>query len=504
MSDDILSKLLLPYQQRWLADRSQVKITEKSRRIGLSWADALESVLTAGAKKENHGSDCYYIGYNREMAETYINDCATWARDLNLMIGDPQKKIIHDEKKDILVYRIRFASGHKIVALSSKPNNLRSRKGRVILDEFAFHDQPEELIKAAMALLVWGGRVAIISTHNGESNPFNEIIKRIRSGELDYSLHRTTFDDAVEQGLGKRIAAVTGVQWSQQWQDKWREDIFAFYGVMAQEELLCIPGNASGERVMQYFIESKHVAPAQFEYRWPLRISFDFNRNPATAVIGQVKQDEEGENHLFILDELFLHHSDTFRLGDAARKVIEKYRPYVTYITGDATGKRMSSSSLQSDWDIIRSKLAGLPLNWWVKESNPLVLETLNSCNSAFMNNRITVDPICRELIKDLNTVRLIQNPVTGKVEIDKKSNLERSHLIDGLRYMVESVMPYRGGGQFGENVSVVGKIPIDDTSFSGLPKDHGKEDWLLPELRRKSKSPFQTIQAGRRQLRFG
>ena len=33
-----------------------------------------------------------------------------------------------DERSDILAYRIRFASGHKIVALSSRPSNLRGKE----------------------------------------------------------------------------------------------------------------------------------------------------------------------------------------------------------------------------------------------------------------------------------------------------------------------------------------------------------------------------------------
>jgi hypothetical protein len=59
----------------------------------------------------------------------------------------------------------------------------------VIIDEAAFHEQLGELIKAAMALLMWGGQVHIISTHNGADNPFNELIQDIRAKKRPYSLH---------------------------------------------------------------------------------------------------------------------------------------------------------------------------------------------------------------------------------------------------------------------------------------------------------------------------
>ncbi len=42
---------LLPYQQRWIADKSPLKIGEKSRRIGLTWAEASDDVLTAAAER---------------------------------------------------------------------------------------------------------------------------------------------------------------------------------------------------------------------------------------------------------------------------------------------------------------------------------------------------------------------------------------------------------------------------------------------------------------------
>jgi hypothetical protein len=240
-SFDVLSQLLLPYQQRWIADRSRLKLSEKSRRIGLSWGDALESALTAAISKEDGGMDCYYLGFNKEMSETYIQDCANWARGLNLLAGEVQQSVLKDEDKDILVFRIRFASGHKVMALSSKPTNLRSRKGRIVLDEFAFHDNPEQLLKAAMATLVWGGKVAIISTHNGVASKFYELCEMARTGENDWALHRTTLDDARVDGLYQRICQVQGVPWSQIAENEWRDQLFRDYGATAQEELMCVP-----------------------------------------------------------------------------------------------------------------------------------------------------------------------------------------------------------------------------------------------------------------------
>ncbi|HAJ26596.1 MAG TPA: hypothetical protein DCG53_05020 [Syntrophus sp. (in: bacteria)] len=245
--------VLLPYQQSWAADPAKVKVIEKSRRIGLSWSEAADDTLYAASET---GDDVWYIGYNKDMAEEFINDCAFWAKQYDLAAGQVEEEVFIDENKDILTFRIRFASGHKIVALSSRPSNLRGKQGRVVIDEAAFHDDLKELMKAAMALLIWGGEVRIISTHDGDENPFNELVKDIRSGRVNYSLHRVTFDDALAQGLYQRICLKTGEKWSPDAEAIWRQGIIDFYRDSADEELFCIPSNGSGTFLTRVLIEN--------------------------------------------------------------------------------------------------------------------------------------------------------------------------------------------------------------------------------------------------------
>lgn len=248
--------VFLPYQQEWAGDKSQVKVIEKSRRIGLSWSEAGDDTLYAS---EAAGADVWYIGYNKEMAEEFINDCAWWAKTYSDVVGEVgavEEEVIKDEDKDILTFRIRFSSGHKIVALSSRPSNLRGKQGRVVIDEAAFHDDLKELIKAAIALLIWGGQVRIISTHDGEDNPFNELVKDIRSGRKPYALHRVTLDDALDQGFYKRICLKLKREWTQEGQDAWRQDLIDSYGDGADEELFCIPSQGSGTFLSRLLIEN--------------------------------------------------------------------------------------------------------------------------------------------------------------------------------------------------------------------------------------------------------
>ena len=245
--------VLLSYQVKWQKDKSQVKVMRKSRRVGLSWGEASEDALLAASK---NGMDVYYIGYNKDMAQEFIEDCGDWGKSYNKAASEIEEYVFQDENKDIITFRIRFASGHKIVALSSRPSNLRGMQGKVVIDEAAFHDDFKGLLKAAIALLMWGGQVVIISTHDGEENEFNQLIEEILAGKKPYSLHEVTFDDALDAGLYKRICLRTKKKWSSQFQTKWRQEIIDFYGDDAEEELFCIPSQGGGTYLTRPLIKS--------------------------------------------------------------------------------------------------------------------------------------------------------------------------------------------------------------------------------------------------------
>ncbi len=248
--------VLLPYQQRWVADKSPVKVCEKSRRVGLSWAEAADDALIASASREAAGDDVWYIGYNQDMAKEFIRDVAFWARHYELAASEMEEVVLKDEDKDILTFVIKFASGFRVTALSSRPSNLRGKQGVVVIDEAAFHDDLDGLIKAAIALLMWGGRVRIISTHNGDSNPFNELIQDCRANKKPYSVHRIEFEDAIREGLFRRICVTTGKRWSRAEEVKWIAEMRAFYGDHASEELDVIPSSGSGTFLPRQIIEA--------------------------------------------------------------------------------------------------------------------------------------------------------------------------------------------------------------------------------------------------------
>ena len=237
-----MNELLLPYQKEWLNDKSDLRLWEKSRRIGASYTLALEAVLDGASG--SGGRNTYYLSYNKDMTRQFIKDCAYWAGVLQIAAEILEETIIADEK-DITVFRLRLASGKEIAALPSVEYALRSKQGNVILDEAAFVEDFEGIKKAALALLIWGGKFSVLSTHNGDDNPFNLFIKKIKRGEeKDWKLHRTTFDEAVEQGLYKKICQAQKIAWTAQKEAEFGKRIYDIYKDNADEELRCIPRRA--------------------------------------------------------------------------------------------------------------------------------------------------------------------------------------------------------------------------------------------------------------------
>lgn len=258
--------VMLPYQQELLACDAQVVVYEKSRRIGISWAAAAAAVLTSSADASAGGSDSYYIGFEKEMTRGFIDDAAFWAKHFSFAASEVDEFLFDDSDKDgersIQAFRIRFGSGHSIVALTSRPRNLRSKQGFVILDEAAFMDDLPGMMKAAFALLIWGGRVWIISTHDGVDNPFNELVEDCRAKKKPYKLFRTTFDEALEQGLYERICLKTGQPWSQEAEIKWAAGIRKIYAPNDAEELDVNPAQGSGVFMTRNLIEACATAKA--------------------------------------------------------------------------------------------------------------------------------------------------------------------------------------------------------------------------------------------------
>jgi len=238
-----LSSYFLPYQVKWINDDSRFKIVEKSRRVGMTYAQSYEDVRDA-AKAD--GMDVWFSSADESAAAEYILYCQQWAKLFDAA-AEYLGEVVIDSDKDIKALSIKFSSGKRINALSSNPKAFRSKGGKLILDEYAFHMQPEEMWKAAIPIITWGYPVRVLSTYNGQGNRYFRMVTDAKkavavagSKSGRWSLHTTTIEMAIEQGL---VTKILGHEATEQEKLDFFEDCKAAAGdeETFQQEYMCVP-----------------------------------------------------------------------------------------------------------------------------------------------------------------------------------------------------------------------------------------------------------------------
>ncbi len=390
-----MNRTPLPYQARWVADRAGVKVIEKPRRIGLSWAEAYDAVMHAGEDRGN----VYYQSYNKDMTRGFIDDCAEWARTLNVGVEAVGETLIRDGERDVQAFRLALASGKEVLAMTSAPRAFRS-KGRpgdiAVIDEAAFVDNLGEVLKAALAFGLWGGRVHVLSTHDGEASPFAALVRDIRDGVTSGSLHTVTLGQALAEGLYERICAVTGQDWSPEAEAVWEAEIRHRYGIRAAEELDCVPSAGAGAWLAWELIRAAEDAGAGAPDGYaggPAHIGIDIARRHDLWVAAAV----ETVGDVLWLRELVVRHNITFSEQEAIVAALDRrYRPL--RIAVDQTGMgEMMVERLQDTHG--RLHVEG------VQMSAPRKLDVATALREVLEDRRLRI-PADDELRRDLHSVR--------------------------------------------------------------------------------------------------
>jgi phage FluMu gp28-like protein len=194
-----LFKLMLPYQQRWVADTSRFKIWLKSRQIGGSLGSAFEAVASCVDKPN---TDWVVLSAGQRQSEEWM------------LKGNRVARVVSDAmdlpKPDCRTSEVRFTNGSRILALPANPDTVRGYSANLVLDEFAFHEKPDRIYEAiypAISNPLRGElKLRIISTPAGRNSKFYEIWNK--SEEMNFVRHKTTIHSAIEEGLPMDVEAL--------------------------------------------------------------------------------------------------------------------------------------------------------------------------------------------------------------------------------------------------------------------------------------------------------
>jgi phage FluMu gp28-like protein len=274
--DPLAEGVLMRHQGEWLEDDSDLKVCAKGRRTGITFAEALDDTLIASAARSAGGQNVFYIGDTKDKGREFIGYVKHFAYTVAKEVAAIEDSIFIDEREDgttafISGYRISFASGFRVEALSSRPENIRGLQGTVVIDEAAFHKNVNEVLDAVNALLIWGGKIRVISSHNGVLNAFNQLCLDAQAKKVPFSYHCIPFQAAIDNGLFRKVCEQKGEPWTQEAQDGWEAQIRGAYGTRTakmKQELDAIPAESEGAALTRVLIERSMSADLPPVQRW--------------------------------------------------------------------------------------------------------------------------------------------------------------------------------------------------------------------------------------------
>jgi len=199
--------------------------------------------------------------------------------------------------------------------------------------------------------------------------------------------------------------------------------------------------NLVGKRCAYAFDRYKHTSPNIDKLpTYPVWVSLDFNVSPMAATLWNrvpfginYHGDNSFTHELRAFDEICLESSNTYELCDVLHSKLAK-DDVVTIFPDPAGVARSTKSRGHSDIDILRQ--AGFTDIRYKPSIS--VRDCLNSLNALLAKDRIVINSNkCRNMVADLEQCKFKE----GSFEIDK-SNLKRTHWLDGLKNLTDYEFP--------------------------------------------------------------
>lgn len=180
--------IMLPYQRRFIEDRSAGIVWPASRQIGKSFALTFKSILETALSPRPIESV-----YGSASARQVFRSGREMRRHIKALSLLTEGKLTPDKNNTWLV---AFPGDRFLNLVPSNPDTIPGFSGNVNLDEFALHKDDWGIWRAAVPAITRGYGVRVASTHRGTKTKFYALTRN-----KAYSQHRTSIHDALREGL---------------------------------------------------------------------------------------------------------------------------------------------------------------------------------------------------------------------------------------------------------------------------------------------------------------
>ena len=238
---------MMEWQLDYIALDAPVSVCSKHRQGGATkkvWTIRimLHSLKLAamGAKGENW----YWVSRDIFTAREFIQEFRSMWEPLGL---------ISKENKGIGIMRIRLPCGGWLNAMSSSPNALAGKTGNIVFDEFAIHNDQEQLWSIGAPGANWGFSISALSTPRGKATLHARMVQEIKDGKNSAHLLEIDLLKSISQGLVRIInraraqkgeEPLTDEEFIKQCKEKSSsEELFL-------QEYMCTPSNGNSASVI--------------------------------------------------------------------------------------------------------------------------------------------------------------------------------------------------------------------------------------------------------------
>lgn len=216
--------LLLPYQQRYIADKSRFKIGMFARQTGKTFTATYEIVDDAlEAEAAGRSSPWVILSRSDRQARLALKEGVIRHLDAARIVYDA-----HEYPFDtrVTAHEVVLPGGTPITAIPANPDTARGYSRNALLDEFAIHKDSREIWGALFPVVSASWKLRVTSTPKGKSNKFYELMT---DEDPIWSKHVVDIYQAVEQGLPRDIDALKrGLNdpdlWAQEFELEWLDE----------------------------------------------------------------------------------------------------------------------------------------------------------------------------------------------------------------------------------------------------------------------------------------
>ncbi|BDP42910.1 hypothetical protein DAETH_28790 [Deinococcus aetherius] len=233
--------ILLPYQRKWVQDKSRFKIGMMSRQSGKSFATSLEAVDDGLERK----TTWIYLSRGERQSLELANTVKTHLTAYRQAAESLEDYFLGEDGTRYTQLQQVLPNGSRHIFLPANPDTARGYSGNVLLDEFAFHKDSRAIWQALYPIITRRPdyKLRVISTPNGLNNKFAELWHGKGTGKSVWSKHHVDIYEAVAQGLPVDPEELkAGLQddeaWAQEYELQFLDEATAFlsYELIASVE----------------------------------------------------------------------------------------------------------------------------------------------------------------------------------------------------------------------------------------------------------------------------